>query len=261
MAHSDVTMERFLDADKEPTQTLLPIEGYEKKPLVSLEEAVIPVKTLIHNLDTMVWTAKRNSSKPPDGLTTDESAAIHLYTMQWPTPHFSLYVLLNQMLRSEMRDNLKPWFSYLKLFFTALYKLPSIKKTIWRGIRGNVSDQYDNDHIWWGISSCTETMQVMERFIGRSGMRTLFMIECLNGKAIRPHSFYKTENEIVIMPGTYLRVVDKWSPSEGLYMIHLQEVTPPCQFLAPPFDSTSSSIDITLQLLNNSLPTSQEPCT
>ncbi|CAF5067806.1 unnamed protein product, partial [Rotaria sp. Silwood1] len=34
------TIDRYLDAGEEPTQTLLPIEGYEKKPLVSLEEAV-----------------------------------------------------------------------------------------------------------------------------------------------------------------------------------------------------------------------------
>ncbi len=35
---------RFIDADNEPTKTLLPIEGYEKYPLVSIEEAIKPVK-------------------------------------------------------------------------------------------------------------------------------------------------------------------------------------------------------------------------
>jgi hypothetical protein len=122
-----------------------------------------------------------------------------------------------------------------------LYKLPSLKKTIWRGIRGNVSDLYQDDFIWWGVSSCTETMPVMERFIGRSGVRTIFMIDCIHGKAIKSHSFYKDENEIILMPGTYLRVIDKWSPSDDLYMIRLQEATPPYQLVASPFTSSSGA--------------------
>ncbi|CAF0950817.1 unnamed protein product [Rotaria sordida] len=129
---------RFLDADKEPLRALTPIEGYEKKPLVSLEEAVRPLRHLLHNLDNMVSTAKWNTREPQDNLTPDESAAIHLYTMQWQKPHSSLYILLNQTLRSEQRIDLIPWFLYLKLLLTALYKLPSIKDVIWRGIRGDV---------------------------------------------------------------------------------------------------------------------------
>jgi len=37
----DTVSDRFLDAGEEPKQTLIPIEGYEKKPLVLLKEAVI----------------------------------------------------------------------------------------------------------------------------------------------------------------------------------------------------------------------------
>jgi hypothetical protein len=161
--------------------------------------------------------------------------------MEWPEDQESFYSLLNQKLRSEKRNELRSWHSYLKLFFTALYKLPSIKKVIWRGIRGDVSHLYRKDYLWWGVSSCTETMEVMEKFVGRSGVRTLFMIECINGKAIQSHSYYKDENEIILMPGTYLRVIGKWSPANDLYIIHLQEETPPCQLVAPPFNSPSSS--------------------
>ncbi|CAF5133823.1 unnamed protein product, partial [Rotaria magnacalcarata] len=226
---------RFLDASEEPSQTLLPITGYEKERLVSLEEAVRPISTLLYDLDTKVYIAKRNSQTPADGLTSDQSAAIHLYTIEWEEPHDSLYTLLNRTLRTAERKTLKPWFSYLKLFLAALYKLPSIKGVIWRGIRGNVYEQYNTDQVWWGVSSCTEAMQVMERFVGRSGMRTLFTIECRSGKAIGMHSFYRNENEIVLMPGTYFHVVDKWSPNENLYMIHLREADPPYQLIAPPF--------------------------
>jgi len=245
---------RFIDADKEPTKTLTPIEGYEKTPLVSLKEAVAPIEPLIHNLKTMVWTAERNSEDPSDGLTSDESASIHLYTMEWPKGQNSLYKLLNQKLRSEERNELESWHSYLKLFFTALHKLPSLKKLIWRGIRGDVSHLYRKDYIWWGVSSCTETMEVMQKFVGRSGVRTLFMIDCINGKSIQSHSHYKKENEIILMPGTYLRVIDKWSPADDLYMIRLQEETPPFPVVASPFNSSSSVKTLPLDKLRISKP-------
>ncbi|CAF3586145.1 unnamed protein product, partial [Rotaria sp. Silwood2] len=69
--------------------------------MVSLEETVKNIKPLIDDLDRMVWLAKRNSLEPDDGLTTNESAAIHLYTMQWSNPEKSLYIQLNRTLRNE----------------------------------------------------------------------------------------------------------------------------------------------------------------
>ena len=237
-----IVPDRFLDAGEEPDQALLPIEGYENAPLVSLKEAVQPIKSLLHNTDSMVEIARRNSRKPADGLTTDESAAIHLYTMQWPKPHPSLYNVLNQRLRTKNRDTLVSWFLFLKLFFTALYKLPSLRQTIWRGVRGNLSDQYEEDQIWWGASSCTETMKIMETFVGSKGARTIFNIECINGKALQAHSYFKEENEISLMPGSYFQVVSKWEPASELYMIHLREKTPPYQTIATPFDLPSPLI-------------------
>jgi hypothetical protein len=189
----------------------------------------------------MVEIAKRNSRKPTDGLTPDESSAIHLYTMQWPEPHPSLFTLLNERLRSKNRNTLISWFLFLKLFFTALYKLPSLKGVIYRGVRGNLSDQYDDDHFWWGTSSCTKTMNVMETFVGSEGDRTIFNIECINGKSIQSHSHFKEENEILLMPGSYFQVVSKWKPAKGLYIIQLQEKVPPYPTMAPPFDLSSSS--------------------
>jgi hypothetical protein len=231
---------RFLDAGEEPNQVLLPIRGYAKEPLLPLEDAVEPIFGLLDDLDIMVDTAKRNSKKPADGLTSNESAAIHLYTMQWEEPSVSLYTTLNSTLRSERREPLRPWFRYLKLILTALYKLPSLKSVVWRGVRGNLSDQYDDDQVWWGFSSCTESVDIMERFVGTSGIRTLFNIECINGKAIRSHSFFKKESEILLLPGTYFRVVGKWSPAKDLYIIHLRETPATRPYLEPPFQSALS---------------------
>jgi hypothetical protein len=159
--------------------------------------------------------------------------------MEWPEGHDSFYKLLNQKLRSEKRRDLISWYSYLKLFLTALHKLPSLKKTVWRGVHGDVSDLYRKDYIWWGGSSCTETMAIMEKFLGRSGLRTIFKIDCINGKSIKSHSSYKDENEIILMPGTYFRVIDKYRHADNLHIIHLQEETPPNQLVASPFKSYS----------------------
>ena len=239
------TNARFLDAGDEPNQVLLPIRGYAKEPLLPLVEAVELINDQLDDLDMMVDTAIRNSKKPADGLNTNESAAIHLYTMQWEEPNVSLYTKLNNILRSERREPLKPWFRYLKLVLTALYKLPSLKSVVWRGVRGNLSDQYDEDHIWWGFSSCTESVEVMEQFLGKTGVRTLFNIECTNGKAIKSHSFYKKESEILLLPGTYFCVVGKWSPAKDLHIIHLRETPAPRLYLEPPFTSASSGTAIT----------------
>jgi Ran GTPase-activating protein (RanGAP) involved in mRNA processing and transport len=72
--------------------------------------------------------------------------------------------------------------------------------------------------------------------LGTTGDRTLFSIECLNGKNIKPHSYYKTEDEILLLPGFYFEVVSKVAGGNGLHIIHLREVVPPFCLLEPPFD-------------------------
>ncbi|CAF1554277.1 unnamed protein product, partial [Rotaria sp. Silwood1] len=100
------------------------------------------------------WIAKRNSKNPQDGLSQDESAAIYLYSME------SLYCELNRALRDKHRERLVPFFPYLKLFLTALWKLPSEKCIAWRGVKADISDQFEEGEtfVWWGLSSCTTTL-------------------------------------------------------------------------------------------------------
>ncbi len=155
---------RFTDLRDEPVHLLAPIKGLKETPLVSLDEAVKPVVHLFHSLGDYVYIAKANSKNPKDGLTQDESASIHLYTMEfYPPPSF--YQLLNSVLRSEEREKVRQWFLYLKLFFTAVDKLPSEKVLIWRGVRDvDLSSQYvtGNNIVWWGVNSCTLAMDVLE---------------------------------------------------------------------------------------------------
>jgi hypothetical protein len=123
----------------EPRQMLRPIQGYAEKPLVTLEEACEPLQKYLSDLSRNVWIAKKNSRYPADGLTPDESAAIHLYTMEWKD---SLYIALNRHLREADRRSLLPWFLFLKLFLTALFKLPSVRGTVWRGVADDLNGEY-----------------------------------------------------------------------------------------------------------------------
>jgi hypothetical protein len=65
MAQNNI-VDRFLNVGHEPAETLMPVVDYETTDLVSLEDA------LLHNLDAMIQTAKRNLHKPADGFTPDE---------------------------------------------------------------------------------------------------------------------------------------------------------------------------------------------
>ena len=87
-------------------------------------------------------------------------------------------------------------------------------------------------------------MDILESpsYLGQSGARTLFSIETSNGRRIRSHSYFQQEDEILLPPGTYLKVVGRMSPAEGLHIIHLQEATPPFQLLTPPFDLSKQPV-------------------
>jgi hypothetical protein len=222
---------------------LLPIEGYENVQLMSLEEAVQPLVSLFDagSLLSKVWVAKERCKNPADGLSQDESASIMLYTMEWPSPEQSLYFILNAALRMEDRDRLKPWFSYLRLFIGALSQLPAINDTIHRGVKRDMSSEYpmNSNPIWWGLSSCTDNIQLLEseRFCGKTGIRTMFQIKCLDGRNIQKHSYYQNESEILLMPGRYFRVRSQYHASDGLLIVVLNEETPPHELLKLPDNS------------------------
>ncbi|CAF3303013.1 unnamed protein product [Rotaria sp. Silwood2] len=229
---------RLLDVGEEHLNALAPLRGYAEEPLLSLKDAIVKLRKLLDDVDARVWTATSRCKSPADKLTQDESAAIVLYTMEWDPSHPSLYSVLNRTLRLEDRRKLIPWFPYLKLVFTALFKLPSTRCTVWRGVRGDLRSHYQQgDNVtWWAFSSCTTTINVLEtdQYLGTSGPRTLFAIDCLNGKDIKRHSYFVQEEEILLLPCTHFQVISHLSSMENLYIIHLREIPPPFMFLEPP---------------------------
>jgi hypothetical protein len=112
------------------------------------------------------------------------------------------------------------------LFITALLELPSTKKTIWRGVSGNVSTVFDDGDvlIWWSVNSCSPDISVVKQYLDNSS--TLFAIDVNHGKNISKYSTFQTEQEIVLMPGTRVRAKAHSLNFEGLFfLVHLEEET------------------------------------
>jgi hypothetical protein len=202
--------------------------GYEKYQLVSLEEAVQPLHDLVPKIQDYVYVAKENSDNPAEGLTQDESASIKLYTMDWEPFESCLHRQLNETLRSEDRQLLKPYFSYLKLMLTALHRLPSFQGTVWRGIKMDISKHYQKGArgVWWGFSSATPNGNALEneQFLGQTGARSLFSIQCINGKQVKQHSTFPDEEEVLLMPGFYYEVTSILKPAHDMHLINLKEI-------------------------------------
>jgi hypothetical protein len=218
--------------------------GYAEEPLLPLFKACAPLTDIIHNLSFYIQMALNETPEvPPDGLTIDESAAIRLYTIEWDGPHRSLYSMLNHTLKKDDREHLRPYFKYLKLFLTALVKLPCVPPlTIWRGVTKNLSAEFSpgTPVTWWAFSSCTTELTVLESnmYLGNTGDRTLFSVEAINGRTVRAHSHFVTEDEILLLPGTHMIVQSQFSPAPDLHIIHLKQVVPEEVLLEPPFEGS-----------------------
>ena len=225
--------------------TLTPIVEYADEPLLPLLEACAPLTGMINNLLFYGQLAlSETPEQPPDGLTIDESAAIRLYTIEWEENQRSLYSMLNYTLKNDDRDKLRPYFKYMKLFLTALVKLPCVPPlTVWRGVTRDVSTHFPPDTlvIWWAFSSCTTSLPVLENnmYLGKTGERTLFSVEAINGRTVRAHSHFVTEDEILLLPGTQMIVQSQFSPAPDLHIIHLKQVIPKEVLLQPPFEGIS----------------------
>lgn len=214
---------RFLDADQELLIGESVVEGFEQQPITTLEEALKQLRPFDNDYDDMVQIAKSKACYSGDDLTKHEATAIFIYTMKHLHTNQDISIQLNQALRYGIHVDANRWIPYLKLFVNGLNKLPQKKGRIWRCAQGNISEDYQDECIWLGFSSCTETKWVAEDFVDKYKPHTLFVIDCINGKAIRNYSDHPWEDEVLLMPGTHLRVIKKESQSHGIKVVYLQE--------------------------------------
>ncbi|CAF4157651.1 unnamed protein product [Rotaria magnacalcarata] len=228
---------RITDVVEESLEILTPIGGYSRVPLVSLEEAVTPLVPILPDVQSHAYAAKLKCNKPADELTQDESASIMLYTVTWEPLNECLYAVLNDILRTKDRQQkLKPWYLYLRLFLNALFRLPLLSTVAYRGVKLDLKTRYIEGEtiVWWGFSSCTTSMGVLQSdlFLGKTGIRTMFSLQCKSARDIRKHSFFPTEDEVLLMAATQFKIVSSLDQGD-LHMIQLEETTPPFPLLQP----------------------------
>ncbi|CAF3529460.1 unnamed protein product [Rotaria socialis] len=212
-------MNRFTDIESKPIQ-LPPVYGYLSHPLLPLEKALEPIASQINQLSRYKKIAINECHFPSEhGLTRDESAAVYLYTMEWGEESF--YQVINRYLRAEDRSSLKPWFGYLKLFDTAIQKLPTVRKNLWRGVSKDIAKNFKkgDEFSWWMISSCSTSLSIIKNFVGSNS--TLFLIEAVNGKDISNYTNFPSESEVILCPGTRLRVVSDPLDQTPMCVVHL----------------------------------------
>jgi hypothetical protein len=216
---------RFGDIDTS-SKRLPPVYGYRSEKLVSIEKALEPIEPHIDELPYYIKIAKRHCHYPSEhGLSKDQSAAIYIYTMEWGET--TLYRVLNKALRSENRQALKIWFAYLKLFDTALDKLPTVKEVVWRGVPLDIGKSYTKNQtfIWWSINSCSSSVNVIKNFLENEHNATLFLIEAVNGKMVSGYTEYQNEDEIILRMGSQFRVkCDALIQANGSTIVHLIEI-------------------------------------
>ena len=120
-----------------------------------------------------------------------EAAAITLYTMEC-----ELYRTLNRLLRARDRQQLRPFFSYLRLLLQARAKLPKHAGSLWRGVKGvDLRSKFPQgkELWWWAFTSTTKALSTLsnDMFLGKTGVRTVFMIETSSGVDIMPYSIFQ----------------------------------------------------------------------
>lgn len=172
-------------------------------PIVTFEQSIEPLLPILPKIQTYVQIVKDKCNNPADGLTSDQSASIMIYSMGWQPLNECLYVVLNRTLCSMNRENLQPWILYLKLLFSAVLRLPSIYLTVYRSSQFDLKQQYKKNETfyWWDLSLCSIIQS------DKNNIQTLFKIECHTIKDIHNHTYIPLDNSVLILPATQFRVI------------------------------------------------------
>lgn len=205
-------------------QTLFYTNQYEQIPIVSIEQAIQPLLSLIPNIENYLKKIQLKCMHPFDGLTSDQSTSIMLYSMLWQPFDQCLYVILNSTLNTLNKINLQPWLLYIKLFFTALLHLPSVSSIIYRGSKTNLHEEYSINKIisWWDLSLCTTSLDDLKK---DENLQTVFQIQSNTGKNISKHCYFELNHFVLFLPLTKFQVVDCiYQKEEKYYLVKLQEI-------------------------------------
>ncbi|CAF3737411.1 unnamed protein product [Rotaria socialis] len=216
-------MNRFIRFEYN-NKKLQPIDNFKDKSILSIDVALQSVLSIVDRLDHYIEDAKHSRHYPSDhGLTEDEAVAIYLYTNDWNGQ--SLNRVLNSALQSESQTALKSWLSFLKLFNAALRKLPTVHNTLWRGLPFDVVEKLNEneDLILCSIISCSSSSTIIEHLLDDKSI--ICSVKSFSGKNIQGYTAKNEEDEVLLLPGTRLRVKRKQLNNEqDKPIIYLEEI-------------------------------------
>jgi len=163
-------------------------------------------------------------------LTRDEAGSFHLYSQET-----DFCYVMNSACRAEDRSQLKAFFPSMKLMLQGYKKLPKYEGTGYRGIKGDDKRYKKGAIVWWwswsSVSKDIETLQ-SDDFLGTVGERTLFTIQMKNAVDISSYSAYPEEAEVLLPPGTRMRVTGNLEQGNGLRQVTLVEEPPEAPVLS-----------------------------
>eukprot|EP00035_Acanthoeca_spectabilis_P005857 m.118219 g.118219 ORF g.118219 m.118219 type:complete len:406 (-) comp13224_c0_seq5:138-1355(-) len=198
-----------------------PIRGVfdlKTNPVTSMKDAL--ARTGL-DLSGELYMAHRWAAKSPGldviagitDMTVDEGVALRLYTCESP-----LYGQLNSVLRSSDRNELKArFFPYLRLLLGGLAKIGAQeKRMVNRGVKLDLVTVHPAAYapgktlIWWALTSTTAKISALcnPMFLGSNGDRTIFQIMTSGAVDVSPFSAVQGEAELILPPGTALRITD-----------------------------------------------------
>ncbi|CAF1482924.1 unnamed protein product, partial [Rotaria sordida] len=177
------------------------------------EEALQPFHDQIDQLSHFIKEAKTECYYPSEhNLTRDESAAIYIYTMKWANN--CLYDHLQEAWKTEDRATMKRWFKYLRLFKSALDKLPHSKRKIWQGVPFDETfieklNSKSSSTLYTSMGSCLPSSNEIKDYLQNNFSNKIILIgyESVNGKSIADYTA-NSRHEYVISPSTKIAKAD-----------------------------------------------------
>ncbi|CAF1209189.1 unnamed protein product [Adineta ricciae] len=115
---------------------------------------------------------------------------------------------------------------YLKLFNSALGKLPTVRGGVWCGISNDTGKNWSRNQkiTWSSISSCSSSINVIRDFLQNATKSTTFLIETSRGKRICGYTDHEHENDVILKMETSFRVQgDVLEHPKRSYHLHLVE--------------------------------------
>ena len=233
-----------VEPSKEPFSSIVDLHEVN---LVTVDQAIEPLLNVIPQVTSILEIVKQRCVAITGRLTADESAAIMLYTVEWTPKEQSLHFILNRTLQAKASEELLPWCLYLKLIQTGVAKLPSASRRIfYRGTNAPLTQTYTDHQIfsWHGLLSCTTSLEVLandETNFGRTGQRTLFVIQRDQGKDIRSYSFYPGMVDIFLPLDQRYQVISDYQSTDNLRMVTVSDVIQEIHSMEKPLISTEYS--------------------